>query len=889
MARIDLRRACLDSFSRVAEDFADALVYVDVGVGEALHFIGGLATLLPFNPRAVCSLERSSPVDSNLRWSALHKGPVQKILVMTARLLSDAHRYILRCLRMHSSIKQCIILTSVSQEAHSAHPDTPLGSDAFHEYESLLLQDFQTLVKTAESEQIPERCGQFSLGKGPKDKDQQYLSNCADDERIEPGIEVSREKSNVFDTRESKEFFGPGLSVIVKHFPMVFCPITSRTFVLPSGAAVAEAYLSAKVENSLGPGLPCIEIGKTSDGEDHIPPGGILLAHFLQHFSGQLDLKLDIFTIGPLAHCVGKRLSGLSRVSDISGRTKRTAGLLLIDRTLDLITPACHGDSLVDRFFSLLPRRNIANGHPRLLTGAASVTVKRFPLDLRVSLRTDTSTDNIGNASFEIGRLLGPSFFHSSGSDELEFQDYTRKEEASERMYDRLRYHARTNDSIDFMGGSLFDSVDSLQLEHLETLFGKRTKESALMIRKWLHDALRQEKISLPGRGRVGVVTSDELHSLWKKLASRLDCALRHSELIQLARAAEEVLGSSHSSRWEALASAEKILMLNAGDSSQNVVWQIRDLVHQSTCIVDSKASLSQRHRHSGLISLKDALTLAIVGYGLAGDCFRSSISGELFSWDEEQELKEAIVNAILEGSPGTSLGFLKGLENSLEMHWERQQCSANEKEVSLENTKTSQAVEDDDHAILVEEWENWGDPFGQDCEEQDKDIGGGALYDDMQLKLELRDRLEEVFKILHKVADLQRRLPIKDKSWSTEEKNGFGGSSALQKSFIYKVLSLAFSKADIPGLEHQSSSVGRFLKSGLGRFGLGQVNTKLSDYKVLMVFVIGGINAVEDREIKEAQSTFPEAEGVELLFGGTTFLTPEDIYDLLIGSSSSL
>lgn len=42
-------------------------------------------------------------------------GKLQKVVILTARLLSDAHRYILRCLRCHPSVKKCTIYTSISQ------------------------------------------------------------------------------------------------------------------------------------------------------------------------------------------------------------------------------------------------------------------------------------------------------------------------------------------------------------------------------------------------------------------------------------------------------------------------------------------------------------------------------------------------------------------------------------------------------------------------------------------------------------------------------------------------------------------------------------------------------------------------------------------------------
>lgn len=92
--------------------------------------------------------------------------------------------------------------------------------------------------------------------------------------------------------------------------------------------------------------------------------------------------------------------------------------------------------------------------------------------------------------------------------------------------------------------------------------------------------------------------------------------------------------------------------------------------------------------------------------------------------------------------------------------------------------------------------------------------------------------------------------------------------------------------KHDIPGLEYHSSTVGRIFKSGFGRFGLGQAKPSLADQNVLLVFVIGGINGVEVREVQEALSESGRPD-IELILGGTTLLTPNDMYDLLLGDSS--
>ena len=63
--------------------------------------------------------------------------------------------------------------------------------------------------------------------------------------------------------------------------------------------------------------------------------------------------------------------------------------------------------------------------------------------------------------------------------------------------------------------------------------------------------------------------------------------------------------------------------------------------------------------------------------------------------------------------------------------------------------------------------------------------------------------------------------LVLKDK---VDENTSFN-SPLMQRSLLYRVLSSVFANVDFPGMEHHSSAVGRFFKSGLGRFGLRQVH----------------------------------------------------------------
>jgi hypothetical protein len=168
------------------------------------------------------------------------------------------------------------------QIGHSAYVDSPLGPDAFREYEALLIQDHEELFKKHE--------------KLDKNKVSHYTeTDFTLDVDTKSGFGVhygtnseSPTKRNLFNEdlgqlegRETR------FSVTVGHFPMIFSPISSRAFVLPSEGIIADSYLSNPHEDSFGPGLPAISAGKPFDA-DEVPPGVTLTSQFLYHLANKV-------------------------------------------------------------------------------------------------------------------------------------------------------------------------------------------------------------------------------------------------------------------------------------------------------------------------------------------------------------------------------------------------------------------------------------------------------------------------------------------------------------------------------------------------------------------------------------------------------------------------
>ncbi|KAG4967904.1 Sec1 family domain-containing protein MIP3 [Glycine soja] len=846
MATVDVIKSCIDSIRQISEHIQDAIVYLDAGSTESFQFIAAYPILLELGARAICSLENMCPLDLVVDWNS-NSDPGRKLVVITSSLLSDAHRYILRCLSAHQVVRHCIIFTSISETAHSAFPDSPLGPDAYHEYESLLVQDYEELVKKSWTKPGQAKHNFEDGGRSEFPSSGEDVLN----------LEASSSGRDFYEHNQLDciEDAVQKLVVSVHHFPMILCPISPRVFVLPSEGLVAEAYLSAEHEDSISPGLPPLSTGLLSDADD-VPPGATLTAHFLYHLAAKMDLKMEIFSLGDISKTVGKILTDMSSLYDV-GRRKRSAGLLLIDRTLDLLTPCCHGDSLVDRMFSSLPRRNrtFSHGSGSQLKLSSSY-LHRAPLDVQIPLakildEEDWQIDNFRLLETVEAFLCG----WNSGNSDSQIEGLIN---LSQKIHDKP-----SQSDVEILTGSFVSSENFRGMPLLEAILDRKTKDGALLVKKWLQETLRRENVTVNVKSRPGLVTKPELQAMIKALSRSQSSLLRNKGIIQLASATLFALEESNYAKWDAFSSAEKILGVSSGETSQSLAIQIGDLINK-TAFLGSHVNEGKREISKGLLSLQDALLLMIIGYILAGENFPTSGSDGPFSWQEEHLLKEAVVDALLENPSVANLKFLHGLREDLETNVSKSKSE----ETAEEPSKLDIDDFDDD------QWGKWGDEDGDNKNEK--------VYGDVQLKLELRDRVDNFFKFLHKLSDLKRKnIPLRDGSLTTE-----ANFDEDRKGLLYKLLTRVLGKYDVPGLEYHSSTVGRLFKSGFGRFGLGQAKPSLADQNVILVFVIGGINGLEVREAHEAlgESGRPD---IELLVGGTTLLTSNDMLDLLLGDSS--
>jgi hypothetical protein len=143
-----------------------------------------------------------------------------------------------------------------------------------------------------------------------------------------------------------------------------------------------------------------------------------------------------------------------------------------------------------------------------------------------------------------------------------------------------------------------------------------------------------------------------------------------------------------------------------------------------------------------GLLSFQDVLLLTIIGYILAGENFPTSMAGGPFSWEDERSLKDVIVDSILERPSSVKLRFLDGLDSELE---------AKARSKDGERNKNSSEVAPNTDDDFDDEWGIWDDSDNTDHQKEE-------AYGDMQLKLEVRDRVDQLFKFFHKLSSMRLR-----------------------------------------------------------------------------------------------------------------------------------
>lgn len=194
---------------------------------------------------------------------------------------------------------------------------------------------------------------------------------------------------------------------------------------------------------------------------------------------------MEIFSLGDLSKTIGRILTDMSSLYDVGRRNRRSAGLVIIDRSLDLLTPCCHGDTVIDWMMSSLPRRerttfsSPAKGS-QLPNKPSSTFVQHPPLDVKIPLAEvfGTGWSPSGNDQFFDSMTAFVSGWSSNeaGSGSVDLNVYRDKARLSNFMPNKS----------DLLSGSLVSSDNYKGVNYLEGLLDRGIEDGVMLIKKWL-------------------------------------------------------------------------------------------------------------------------------------------------------------------------------------------------------------------------------------------------------------------------------------------------------------------------------------------------------------------------------------------------------------------
>jgi hypothetical protein len=206
-----------------------------------------------------------------------------------------------------------------------------------------------------------------------------------------------------------------------------------------------------------------------------------------------MDLKLDIFSFGDTSKIIGKLMMDMSSLYDV-GRNKRSAGLLIIDRTVDLLTPCFHGDSFLDRMLLLLQckERMLSSysvvKNPQTPHKHSHAAVRRVPLDIKVPFETAFNKEEPKSRTSMLSEGI-MSFMSGWNSAEVDSEATWLPDYSDKSHYDRLGSELGT------LSGSLLSNYAGVR--YLQPLLDRGEKDRLMLVKKWLIEALSMRNYPL--------------------------------------------------------------------------------------------------------------------------------------------------------------------------------------------------------------------------------------------------------------------------------------------------------------------------------------------------------------------------------------------------------
>ncbi|KAL4437281.1 hypothetical protein ABPG75_004420 [Micractinium tetrahymenae] len=842
---LQANQGCLE---RHRNEIRDALLYMDAGAAEAVAASGGLAALQELGAAWVCDLDAAAPGDlatAALLWGS--PSPIRRVALLVTALLEEAEAAVLAACQACAAAAQFTVLCSVSEAAH--HDELPAAYGP-HCYASV-----------AAAWQAQLNAARLAAGGGP-------------------------------------------CSLAVLHCPLLLCPLSSAAFVLPASSAAAILPRAGSLPAGYATSAAAAAGDESDDEQQQHPQRGSrpasssggagsnpprprssggggafsspssglsLLAHALVDITAALGLRPEVFSLGPCSRLVANHMAFVPAAAGDAP----PAALVLVDRLMDPASPGLHPDLLVPRMFDELqlgsggsgdasgsrgssgaasgdaavpgaagPSSRGAGGSPGFpaLPFAPAVTQLRMP-----SLDPPLAAADAAQPQPEAGS--GASSSGGDGSD-------SRRADLERGPWSLLP-------------GSLQHSGDPQAGRWLEFLLSRKGRDGQLFIRKWLREAARKENTPQLQRLKPGTsITAEELRSLADALRRQSPAAAhRHAALLQLAEAAAAALEGPHAERWEALQREERQLLFACAESSKAAAAHLADLCRLAG-------------RPGSPLGLSDVAQLL-----LASHCwlpaflpwFAGGEDGRVFQPQEEAQLAQALVDAVMAGrGGGSNAGSSSGADaggsgnKSSSCGWLLQQLAAR---AALATAKAAAAGAEG--------------PGGA------TQAGQVASEELRALQLEARDAAEALLQRCRDVAALRRSLLKQPERLGRLAEAGQDGAPR-PLPLLPQIAEHILADRPLPDLRAGATSLSGLLRKGLGRFGL-QAGPKPSDCDTIILFVLGGIAPSELHEIMQAvderaaQAAGSVGSGASGSSGGASSSQPKPTPRIIVGASALL
>ncbi|XP_029162831.1 sec1 family domain-containing protein 2-like [Nylanderia fulva] len=341
----------------------------------------------------------------------------------------------------------------------------------------------------------------------------------------------------------------------------------------------------------------------------------------------------------------------------------------------------------------------------------------------------------------------------------------------------------------------------------MNILITKKQKEVLITMNKMLNDIfLTKENLKSKLATRISAHSLEKLVNKFKDI-DNLDAITESSKKLQVVLAIIQALTSEKTSQLDLLISLEKLVLQNIAVS------------RESTSVLGQFSNIIQTREKRGL-DTDNILALLVHIYALAGTEIQ-------FSPQQEQQLKEAIADAIFEDS-----------------------AKLNENPVNNKMSVYQQT-------LLL---------FG--------------AADDQSMKEISTKVAERIMNVLHEIAQQRAFLhdytSLMSKSSSQEIVQRVGILQQLLTDIFHP------DRYEIPDLYQRSSS--SLLSAGFNLFSKGRVKHHPCDNDWVIIYIIGGVTPEEVKEAKEIISLFNP--NCQTTIAGSRLLNPLDIVDKFLLSS---